>query len=213
MTMTKPDSSPLETLNAPEVRPLVRSVVVYVVLWYSLYITAWVPTDPPLWALDWIEQLKPTFGALETAARLSEHPFPAQVMTLYAFFSTPLLGLYWVYYIVGVRHAVPIMYRNLCEGWGHRGIPVAMRLKLAAIGVTLLTTCWYVFPVHTLMGGGYWYNGYLSGWLLPSILSPSILSTTWFLFLSVAVAMASVLGLFGIFMALVRLHSPTSGRS
>lgn len=212
MTETKPELSFLEALDTPVYRPVVKSVGVYIVLWYSLYVTAWAPADPPLWALNGIEQLKPTFGALVTAARLSEHPFPAQVMTLYAFVSTPLLGLYWVYYIVGVQHAVPIMYRTLCERWGHRGIPVAMRLKFAAVGVTALSVCWYVFPVHTVMGGGYWYKGHLSGWLLPSIRSPSILSTTWFLFLSVGVAMAWVFGPLFIYMSLVRLESPTSGR-
>ena len=70
MTVSKPASelSLLEALDTPDVRPLVRSAVVYVVLWYSLYITAWVPTDPPQWALDWIEQLKPTFGAPQRAS-------------------------------------------------------------------------------------------------------------------------------------------------
>jgi hypothetical protein len=106
-----------------------------------------------LWALDWIEQLKPTFGALDTAARLSDHPFPTQVMILYAFLSTPLLGLYWVYYCFLAYHLAQDTHRGLCEKWGPTGFPFTMRLKFAAIGVTALTICWYVFPVHTLMGG------------------------------------------------------------
>lgn len=166
MTVTKPDPSPLETLNAPEVRPLVVSVLVYIVLWYSLYVTAWVPAAPPLWALDGIEQLKPTFGALVTAARLSEHPFPTQVMILYAFFSTPLLGLYWVYYSFLVLHTAQDVRRGLCDQWGPTGFPLTMRLKFAAGGVAALSACWYVFPVDSLMGGGIGTTGISAGGLI-----------------------------------------------
>lgn len=125
----------------------------HMVLWYSLYVTAWAQADPPLWALDWIEQLKPTFGALDTAARLSAHPFPAQVMILYAFLSTPLLGLYWVYYCFLVQHTAQDMRRGLCDQWGPTGFPFTMRLKFATGGVATLSCCWYIFPVQTLMGG------------------------------------------------------------
>jgi hypothetical protein len=104
------------------------------------------------------------------------------------------------------------MRQGLCDQWGPTGFPFTMRLKFATGGVATLSYCWYVFPVHTLMGGGYWYNGHLNGWLKPSMFSTSILSTTWFLFLSVGVAMAWVFGPLFIYMSLVRLESPTSGR-
>lgn len=184
----------------------------YIVFWYSLYVAACAQTNPPLWALQGIEQLKPTFGALVTAARLSDHPFPTQVMILYAFFSSPLLGIFWVYYSFLVQHLAQDTYRGLCERWGTRGLPVTTRLKLAACGVAILSVCLYVFPVYSLMGGGYWDNGHLNGWLYPAIFSTSILSATFFLFFSAGVAMSWVLGFLFIYMSLLRLQSPTSGR-
>jgi hypothetical protein len=212
MTEKKPERSFLEALDTPVYRPVVKSVGVYIVLWYALYVTAWAPADPPLWALNYIEQLKPIFGALETAARLNEYPFPTQVMILYAFVSSPLLGLYWAYSIFGAPHFWQDTYRAFCEQYGHTGLPIKTRLLGVACGVVALSCCWYIFPVQTLMGGGYWYNGHLNGWLKPSMFSTSILSTTWFLFLSVGVAMAWVFGPLFIYMSLVRLESPTSGR-
>ena len=79
MTVTNPDLSRTESAQR---RPLLVSFFVHVILGYSLYVVALWQTAPPVWALNYIEQLKPTLGALETAARLSDRPFPAQVMIL-----------------------------------------------------------------------------------------------------------------------------------
>jgi hypothetical protein len=82
MTETNPNRSLIERLKTPEGRPYLVSICAHVIFGYTLYEVALLQSPPQEWALTAIERLKPTFGALETAARLSEHPFPAQVMIL-----------------------------------------------------------------------------------------------------------------------------------
>ena len=151
MTVTNPGLS--RTVSA-QLRPLQVSVYIHVILGYSLYMVALLQTTSPLWALNFIEQLKPTLGALETAARLSERPFSAQVMILYAILSSFLLGMYWVYYLVFVIHMYPELYRRLCERWQHTGIPVKERLKIGFGGVALLYTVGYELPISFFVEGG-----------------------------------------------------------
>ena len=147
MTVTNPDPS-----RTP--RPLLGSVFAHVILGYSLYVVALLQTAPPVWALNYIEQLKPTLGTLETAARLSEYPFPAEVMILYAILSSILLGMYWVYYLFFVKHIWQETYRGICERWQQTGFPVKKRLQFAALGVALLYAFGYELPIHSFMDGG-----------------------------------------------------------
>jgi hypothetical protein len=155
MTVTNPDLS--HTVSA-QLRPLQVSVYIHVILGYSLYVVALLQTPPPLWALHYIEQLKPTLGALETAARLSDHPFPAQVMILYAILSSLLLGMYWAYSLFFVNHLFQEAYRGMCEQWQQTGIPVKerlkVRLKVGASGVILLYTFGYELPISYFVEGG-----------------------------------------------------------
>ena len=206
MTVTNPDLS--RTVSA-QLRPLQVSVYIHVILGCSLYMVALLQTTPPLWALDFIEQLKPTLGALQTAARLSEHPFPAQMMILYAVLSSFLLGMYWVYYIFGVQHFAQETYRGLYERWGHTGFSVKVRLKLAACGVAALYAYGYELPIRYYVKGG----GYLNNWLSSAMFSSSILSTTFLLLVSITAGMAFVVGPLFIYMSIVRFQSPTPRRS
>jgi len=196
MTVTNPNT--YRTL-----RPLLVSFFVHIILWYSLYVVALLQTAPPLWALNFIEQLKPTLGALDTAARLSQHPFSAQVMILYAILSSFLLGMYWVYYIFGVQHFAQETYRGLCERWGHTGLPVKVRLKLAACGVAALYAYGYEIPIRYYVKGGY-----LNNWLSSALFSSSILSSTFLLSVSITSGMAFVVGPLFIYMSIVRFQSP-----
>src|ERR1043165_8577339 len=93
MTVTNPDPSRTESAQR---RPLLVSFFAHVILGYSLYFVALWQIAPPVWALNFIEELKPTLGALETAVRLSDRPFLAQVMILYAIPSSILLGMYFI---------------------------------------------------------------------------------------------------------------------
>jgi len=127
MTVTNPDLSRTESEQR---RPLLVSFVAHVILGYSLYGIALMQTAPPLWAVNFIEQLKPTLGALDTAARLSEHSFPTQVMILYAVLSSLLLGMYWAYSLFFVNHIFQEACRGMCEQWQQTGIPVKERLKV-----------------------------------------------------------------------------------
>jgi hypothetical protein len=104
------------------------------------------------------EQLKPTLGALETAARLSERPFSAQVMILCAILSSLLLGMYWAYSLFFVNHLFQEAYRGMCEQWQQTGILVKerlkVRLKVGASGVILLYTFGYELPISYFVEGG-----------------------------------------------------------
>ena len=155
MTVTNPDLS--RTVSA-QLRPLQVSVYVHVILGYSLYMVALLQTAPPVWALDYIEQLKPTLGALETAARLSERPFSAQVMILYTVLSSLLLGMYWVYHMFLVNHLFQEAYRGIWEQRQHTGIPLKerlkVRLKVGFLGVALLYSVGYELPISYFVEGG-----------------------------------------------------------
>ncbi|MEI8015638.1 MAG: hypothetical protein WCH20_12475 [Nitrospira sp.] len=151
MTVTNPD--PSRTL-AYERRPLLMSFFAHVILGYSLYVVALLQTAPPLWVLNYIEQLKPTLGALETAARLSESPFSAQVMILYAVLSSILQGMYWVYYMFLVKHIRQEMYRRACEHCRQTGLPFKERLGFFGFGLAQLYAFGYALPVHSFGEGG-----------------------------------------------------------
>jgi hypothetical protein len=202
MTVTNPDPS-----RVP--RPLLVSFYAHVILWYSLYAVALLQTAPPLWALDFIEQLKPTLGALETAARLSERPFSAQVMILYTVLSSLLLGMYWVYYMFFVNHIIcQESYRGMCERWQQTGFPVKERLAAGFVGVALLYTFGYELPISFFVEGGDRYRNYLNNWLSSALFSSSILSTTVLLLVSMTAGMAFVFVPLSIYLSFVRFHPP-----
>lgn len=152
MTVTNPDLSPTESAGQ---RQFLVSISAHAILGYSLYFVAVMQTAPPVWAVNIIEQLKPTLGALDTAARLSQHPFPAQVMILYAVLSSLLLGMYWVYYMFFVNHILgQESYRGMCERLQQTGFPVKKRLAVGFFGVALLYTFGYELPISYFVEGG-----------------------------------------------------------
>jgi hypothetical protein len=147
MTVTNLDPSRIP-------RPLLVSFFSHVILGYSLYVVALMQTAPPVWAVNFIEQLKPTLGALDTAARLSQHPFPAQVMILHAVLSSLLLGMYWVYYLFLVKHVRQEMYRRLCEQWRQSGLPFKERPGFFGFRISGTVCLWLCTPDPLLRGGG-----------------------------------------------------------
>ena len=213
MTVTNPDLS--RTVSA-QLRPLQVSVYIHVILGCSLYMVALLQTTPPLWALDFIEQLKPTLGALQTAARLSEHPFPTQMMILYAVLSSVLLGMYWAYSLFFVNHVFQEAYRGMCEQWQQKwqqtGIPVKERLKVrlyvGASGVIFLYTFGYELPISYFVEGGDRYKDYLNNWVSSALFSSSILSTIVLLIVSMMVGAAFVWVPLSIYMSIAPFHPP-----
>jgi hypothetical protein len=152
MTVTNSDLSRTESAVQ---RQLVVSIYAHAILGYSLYVVTLLQTTPPLWALNFIEQLKPTLGALETAARLSERPFSAQVMILYTVLSSLLLGMYWIYYMFFVNHIIcQESYRSMCERLQQTGFPVKKRLAVGFVGVALLYAFGYELPISYFVEGG-----------------------------------------------------------
>ena len=205
MTVTNPDLSRTESAQR---RSIVVSVYAYVILGYSLYVVALLQTPPPLWALNYIEQLKPTLGALETAARLSEHPFPAQVMILYTVLSSLLLGMYWFYYMSFVMHIFQESYRGMCKQWQQTGIPLKERLALGASGVVSLYVVGYELPISFFVEGGDRYRDYLNNWVSSALFSSSLLSTTVLLIVSMTAGAAFVFVPLFIYLSIAPFHPP-----
>lgn len=75
--------------------PFISGAVIYLLIGYMLYFYALAIPEPPVWATDWIQQLASIVKALKTAARVSTHPFPAQVIILYCAFGSILLTGYF----------------------------------------------------------------------------------------------------------------------
>ncbi|SFW20426.1 hypothetical protein [Nitrosovibrio sp. Nv17] len=162
-----------QTTVSPEERRFNRisigSVVTFLGLGYLLYFTArWV--EPPMWALAWIDTLKPTLGALGTAARVSDTPFPAQVVIAYCAFSfLPLMAwtTYWVL-LVGESRAI-LRSRAIREP----------RWKLIYVGLG------YALIVLPICFAGNLYDGTLDkvsiGWRERASLSPGVGSATYLL--------------------------------
>jgi hypothetical protein len=143
-------SAPSRTPTPQQWRPLVACLFIHVILGYSLYVIALVQSTPPEWALNAIEQLKPTFGAIETAAQLSERPFPIQVMILYAILSSFVLGICCFSYAFLVKRVRQEMHRRLCEQWGQTGLPFKNRLTFFGVGLVQLYLCGYHGTTSTL---------------------------------------------------------------
>ncbi|SFW29582.1 hypothetical protein [Nitrosovibrio sp. Nv17] len=102
-----------------------RDLLIFCVLGYVLYFTArW--GEPPTWALAGIETLKPVLGALGNAARVSDVPFPAQVILIYCAFGFPFLTVWAMYRVFVTEDPRKIIMP------GKNELP---RWKLACLGV------------------------------------------------------------------------------
>lgn len=214
MTETNPNRSLLERLKTPEGRPYLVSICAHVLCGYTLYGVALLQSPPPEWALTAIERLKPTFGALNTAAQFNEHPFPAQVMILYALLSSLLLGVYYFYDSFLVTRNRQKMFRIMEERWGKTGLSVKERLLCGAFGVAALIAYGYVYLIQCFVEGGAWAKGLRSSaWLDLALFSSSILSATVLLLGSFVVACVCVYAPLGIYLSMKRFPSSTSIRS
>lgn len=208
MTVTNLDTS----RSLTHVRPLLGSFLVNVAIGYTLYFVTLAQPEPPAWAIGYIEHLKPTIRALDVAAQLSDHPFPAQVMILYAALSAVLLTMYYVYCVFLVKDIRQEFYRRSYEGAQRlRGTP-NLRLKVGGAAVLGLIAFGLIFPIIFFhMGGG-------SGpsdisWRVAALFSSSILSVTFLLLLSGLTALVCALSPWGIYMSICSVKSNTLTRS
>jgi hypothetical protein len=204
MNVTNSDSARLPVLE----RLLLAGFLVHVVIGYTLYFVALAQPEPPAWAIGYIEQLKPTVKRLETAAQLSDRPFPAQVMILYAAVSTVLLAVYSVYCAFFVKHERREFYRRYCEGLQQPGATPNLGLKGAVAGVGVLIAVGFIWPSVLLFMGMSYFN-----YQTVALFSSSIGSATVLLLSSGLMALLCVIGIWCIYFSICSFKSRTSMRS
>lgn len=204
MNVTNSDSARLPVLE----RLLLVGFLVHMVIGYALYFVAQTQLEPPAWATRHIEQLKPTVKRLETAAQLSDRPFPAQVMILYAAVSTVLLAVYSVYCAFFVKHERREFYRRYCEGLQQPGATPNLGLKGAVAGVGVLITVGFIWPSVLLFMGMSYFN-----YQTVALFSSSIGSATVLLVTSGLMALTCVIGIWCIYLSICSFKSRTSMRS
>ena len=189
-------------------RPFLVSFMVNVVLGYALYFIALAQSEPPTWAIGLIEHLKPTVKALQTAARLNAHPFPAQVMILFAAISSVPLTVSFIYYAFFVKQIRQELHQRLCERAQQLGVTAKLRLKFAVSGVFVWILSISLFPMLLLVQ-----DPTSISWRAAGFFSTSIFSVTFLLLASGITALAFVLGLGGIYAAISSFKSSEQTRS
>ena len=204
MNVTNSDSARLPVLE----RLLLVGFLVHVVTGYALYFVAQTQPEPPAWAAEYIEQLKPTVKRLETAAQLSDRPFPAQVMILYTAVSTVMLTVYSVYCAFFVKHERREFYRRYCEGLQQPGATPNLGLKGAVVGVGVLIAVGFIWPSVLLFMGMSYFN-----YQVVALFSSSIGSATVLLLSSGLMALSCVIGIWCIYLSICSFKSRTSMRS
>jgi hypothetical protein len=204
MNVTNSDSARLPVLE----RLLLAGFLVHVVTGYTLYFVALAQPEPPVWAAEYIEQLKPTVKRLETAAQLSDRPFPAQVMILYTAVSTVRLMVYSVYCAFFVKHERREFYRRYCEGLQQPGATPNLRLKGAVTGVGMLIAVGFIWPSVLLFMRMSYFN-----YQVVALFSSSIGSATVLLLSSGFMALICVIGIWCIYLSICSFKSRTSMRS
>jgi|CXWL01.1.fsa_nt_gi preprotein translocase subunit SecY len=191
-------------------RPFLVGFLVNVVIGYTVYFVALAHPEPPPWAISYIEQLKPTVKALDIAARISDRPFPAQVMILYAAISAVLLTLYFIYCAFFVTHIRQEFHRRLCERAQQLGVTAKLRLKFAYAGVFMLIISSSLFPMLFYILGQDPTN---ISWRAAAFFSPSIASVAFLLLVSGLTALAFVFGPWGIYASTCSFKSSKQTRS
>ena len=204
LAVTNSDSECLPVLG----RLLLVGFFVHVVIGYGLYFVALAQPEPPTWATGYIEQLKPTVKRLETAAQLSDRPFPAQVMILYTAISTVLLTTYTVYCVFFVKHNRREFYRRQCEGLQQPGATANQWLRLAVVGVFILIIVGFLWPMILLFMGLSYIN-----WQVVALFSSSIGSATVLLLSPGLIAICCIMGLWSTYLSICSFKSRTPMRS
>lgn len=210
MSVTNPDFSRFLAYG----RPILLGFLLYVVIGYALYFVALAQPEPPAWAIDYIEQLKPTIKALDTASQISDRPFPAQLMIFYVTIGTVLLTIYVIFCAFFVKHIRRELYRRQCERIQEVGeaffsrstdvgrrdpmseqatgtkVSPKLRLKLAAMGIFLTIVSLVPFPMVLTTR-----DSTNISWRAVAFFSPNFSSVTCLLVASSSVALGCLCGL------------------
>jgi hypothetical protein len=185
-------------------RVLGVSFLVYAVIGYSLYFATLAQPGPPAWAIEAIDQLKPTLRALETAARLSDRPFPMQVVIVYAVISSVLLTVYYVYCAFFVTHIRHEFYQHQCELVKKLKASPSLRRKVAVFGVLMLLAFGFIYPI-LFFGIGGWGGDHIS-WRVAALFSSSVLSVSFLLLLTGAAVLGFLISPWAIYVSILCHH-------
>lgn len=195
------DSARLPVLE----RLILVGFLVHMAIGYALYFVAQTQLEPPAWVTGYIEHLKPTIKRLETATQLSDRPFPAQVMILYAAISTVLLTMYFVHCAFFVKHRRQEFYRRYCEGLKQPGRTPNRWLRFAVTGILVLILYGFIWPNVLL----FMRVSYIS-WEGIALFSSSIFSVTVLLLFSGGMALFCVIGLWSLYLSICSFKSITA---
>lgn len=179
----------------PEERRLARifylGVGAFLVIGYALYFAARL-LPPPAWALQMIEALKPTLGALVTAELVSDSPFPAQVVIAYA-----VLG--WFLYIPWFSYW--ILYRKKWRSELRAGLLknfTRPRLILVGLGGAVLFYLWTWFVRHQDID---------IGWQEVLLLTPNLVTVSLHMVGTLLLCVIAPMAFYFIWVALTWQHS------
>lgn len=159
-------------------------LVAFLITGYLLYYAAQAVT-PPKWAVMTINMLKPTLKALSTAARISETPFPAQVVIVYCAVGSVTLTAWLTYWLFIIEES-----REICR---HKALAQNIsRMKLSLTAATmpllLLLFIWLLVdePTHIDWRDVSYFSPRLSSvtlllvtYVTASLTIPATLCTLW----------------------------------
>ncbi len=158
----------------------------FIAVGYALYFSACL-LPPPVWALELIEALKPTFGSLVKSEHVSNSPFPAQVVIVYAAFSSVALMIWF-----GCWLLIDKEYRCATQ----RNMYTKTRIKLLVIA---LGNVFLLFP------GWIWFisNKNINiGWQARALFSSNLTSVSLHLLSWVIMSLIIPFGIYALWTAL-----------
>lgn len=187
-----------ETVNtAPHSQVFLATFSTNILIGFLVYLLAIAYPQALAWLVCIIEELKPTFKALQTATVISSDPFPTQVMMLYATASTIPFSIFLTYCIFFVKRIRQSIYKRFYEKVQKRGLNLLLRFKLAGMGIFLLIISISLFPMLLLVS-----DSKNISWRTPVLFSSSIGSSFFLLLVTSITAFSVSLGLWFIYMSI-----------
>jgi hypothetical protein len=172
-------------------KPFLLAFSACLIIGYVLYFLAlWQSETPPAWVGRLIEGMRQSIKAIETAARISDHPFPAQVMILYASLSTLVLTAYFVYCVFAREDIRRAFNDRFEERLAVIGVTAATRWKIAFAGLFIALCSFSLFPLLLFV-----HDSGRPSWRVLMFFSPSVGSASFLLLASGVAAWGITLGM------------------